>query len=179
MRRNLPDAAVPLKPDSAGLDLSRSHAHMLRMSPSRIPAMPIAAAAGHDSRRKGHGLAAVLLAAACVIGLAGTAGLALLADRPDEASGDLVAVFPPGTGETQALAAVAMSDGSIRRGGPFGPIWLVTSATPGFAGRLRRQGARLVLPGLPFAGLSLGGCSFMPYGSYDRPGVAKLRAGPM
>jgi hypothetical protein len=108
-----------------------------------------------------------------------TAGLLALADRPDAASGDLVALFPLGTGEGEALAAVAGSDGVIRRGGPFGPVWQVTSTAPGFAGRLRQHGALLVLPALPLTGLSVGGCSFMPFGSYDRPAVAKLRAGPM
>jgi hypothetical protein len=129
--------------------------------------------------RTGHGLAAALLGLALIAATAATCGLLLLADQPDGKNGDLVALFPPGTNESQALRAVAGSDGVIRRGGPFGPVWQVTSDVPGFAGRLRQRGALLVLPGLPLAGLSVGGCSFMPFGSYDRPGIAKLRAGPM
>ena len=129
--------------------------------------------------RTGHGLAAALLGLTLIAATVVTGGLLLLADQPDGKSGDLVALFPTGTDESQALKAVADSDGVIRRGGPFGPVWQVTSDIPGFAGRLRERGALLVLPGLPLAGLSAGGCSFMPFGSYDRPAVAKLRAGPM
>ncbi len=127
----------------------------------------------------GHGLAVAVLAllsaaAALLFGL-----LLVAADQPEGTSGDLAVVFPPGTSEAEALTAVAGSDGVIRRRGPLGPVWQVTSATEGFAGRLRERGALLVLPALPFPSLDLGGCSYLPPGSYDRPVTAKLRAGPM
>jgi hypothetical protein len=179
-RRNLPDAAARLKPPQLTIWTYDSCVRTCRRDcPNGAGAMPMSAVASHERGRVAHGLAAAVLASAVAVGLAATAALAVLADRPNAASGDLVAVFPHGTDEAEALAAVVASDGVIRRGGPFGPVWLVTSAAPGFAGRLREQGAVLVLPGLPFEGLSVGGCSFMAYGSYDRPGIAKLRAGPM
>lgn len=135
--------------------------------------------AGVAAEPRGHALAAA------VLGLL-SAGAALLvvvlliaADQPEGTSGDLAVVFPPGTGEAEALAAVVDSDGVIRRRGPLGPVWQVTSTADGFAGRLRERGALLVLPAVPFPSLDLGGCSYLPPGSYDRPATAKLRAGPM
>lgn len=126
-----------------------------------------------------HGMAAVILAGLSLAAALLTGGLLIMADQPAAATGDLTVVFPAGTSETQALAAVAGSDGAIRRRAPFGPVWYASSDVPGFADRLRSNGAMLVLPALPFPGLSVGGCSYLPFGSYDRPATAKLRAGPM
>lgn len=127
----------------------------------------------------GHGLAVVVLTLLAAVTALLCVLLLIAADQPEGRSGDLAVVFPPGTSEAEALAAVAGSDGVIRRRGPLGPVWQVTSATEGFAGRLRERGALLVLPALPFPSLDLGGCSFLPPGSYDRPATVKLRAGPM
>lgn len=124
-------------------------------------------------------LALRLAAAAVGATLTLLAALLLLADRPDDASGDLLVLFAPGRPEPAVLAAVAASDGAVRRRGPVGVGWELTSATPGFAGRLRQHGAVLVLPTSPFVGLSLGGCSYLPPERYRRPDLAKLRAGPM
>lgn len=126
-----------------------------------------------------HGMAALILIGLSLAAALLTGGLLIMADQPGAATGDLVVVFPAGTSETSALTATAESDGVVRRRAALGPIWYVSSDVPGFADRLRRNGATLVLPGLPFPSLSIGGCSYLPFGSYDRPATAKLRAGPM
>ena len=130
-------------------------------------------------RRSPHGLAAIVLLGLSAGAALLTAGLVVAADPPGAASGGLTVLFPAGTGEAEALTAVALSDGVVRRRAPAGPIWYVSSDLPGFADRLRQNGALLVLPALPFPSLSLDGCSYLPVGSYDRPATAKLRAGPM
>lgn len=124
-------------------------------------------------------MAAGLVAAAVGATVAVLAVLLLLADRPHDASGDLLVLFAPTTPAPAVLAAATASDGAVRRRGPLGVGWELTSATPGFAGRLREHGAVLVLPTSPFVGLSLGGCSYLPLERYQRPDLAKLRAGPM
>jgi hypothetical protein len=112
-----------------------------------------------------HVLALRLAAAAVGATLSLLAALLLMADRPDEASGDLLVLFVPVRPEPAVLAAVAASE--------------LTSATPGFAGRLRQHGPVLILPTSPFVGLSLGGCSYLSPERYPRSELAKLRAGPM
>jgi hypothetical protein len=126
-----------------------------------------------------HVLALRLAAAAVGATLSLLAALLLMADRPDEASGDLLVLFVPVRPEPAVLAAVAASDGAVRRRGPLGLGWELTSATPGFAGRLRQHGPVLILPTSPFVGLSLGGCSYLSPERYPRSELAKLRAGPM
>ena len=139
----------------------------------------VACSTRHPVAPTPHALAAGLVGAAVLATLALLAALLALANRPDQASGDLLVLFPPGLAEPAVLAAATASDGAVRRRGPLGIGWELTSATPGFAGRLRERGAVLVLPTSPFVGLSLGGCSYLPLERYDRPDLAKLRAGPM
>jgi hypothetical protein len=105
--------------------------------------------------------------------------LVVIADQPQSATGDLFVIFPPATDEAAVLRATAASDGIVRRRGLLGSGWEVTASSPGFAARLRQHGALLVLPSSPFQSLSLAGCSFMPWETYRRPDIAKLRAGPM
>lgn len=138
-----------------------------------------ACSARHRVAPRPHRLALRLAAATVGATLTLLAALLLLADRPGDASGDLLVLFRPGLPAPAVLAAVTASDGAVRRRGPLGLGWELTSATPGFAGRLRQHGAVLVLPTSPFVGLSLGGCSYLPPEHYRRPDVAKLRAGPM
>jgi hypothetical protein len=126
-----------------------------------------------------HRLALGLAAGALAATLVAVAGLLVAANQPDTASGDLVAVFPPGTTDDSALHAVALADGVIRRATWLGPVWEVSGDAPGLAGRLRASGALLVLPPQPFPSLSLGGCSFLPMDRYPPRGLGKLRAGPM
>jgi hypothetical protein len=138
-----------------------------------------ACSARHRVAPSPHAVAARLAAATVAATMALFAALLVLADRADETSGDLLVLFAPGLSEPAVLAAVAASDGVVRRRGPLGLGWELTGMTPGLAGRLRRHGAVLVLPTSPFAGLSLGGCSYLPAERYPRPDLAKLRAGPM
>ncbi|MFO1070611.1 MAG: hypothetical protein U1E14_18995 [Geminicoccaceae bacterium] len=132
-----------------------------------------------DTTAAPHRLALGLAAAARAATLVAVAALLVAADQPDGASGDLVAVFAPGTSGERALQAVVAADGIVRRGTWLGTVWEVTGDRPGLAGRLRGAGALLVLPVQPFASLSLGGCSFLPIDRYPPRGLGKLRAGPL
>ncbi len=67
-----------------------------------------------------------------------------VADLPSEAQGTLAAVFPPGTGKEEAMAAVAEADGLVVRTGSWDTVLIVHSDVSGFARRLRNAGAWLV-----------------------------------
>ena len=110
-----------------------------------------------------HGLAVALLAAV----LFAWAGLVALvvraADLPPKAAGTMVAVFPPGFDEADALAAVVRADGLPVRTTWLGNVWVVHGPAPGFAGRVREEGAWLALAAVPFEPGLLGGCPFVPH----------------
>lgn len=76
---------------------------------------------------------------------------------PAAASGRLLAIFPPSVTETQALQAIAMAGGRTFGQTWFRLGWAVLGEQPGFAGRLRDQGA-WVLTDLPLVPV-LAGCS--------------------
>lgn len=105
-----------------------------------------------------HRLALLLAAGALLLWTGAMALVLRAAELPDDASGMLVAVFAPGTEAPAAFAAVLAAEGA--------PVRLTTPAlgllayaeTPGFAGRLRAQGAVLVLGDFPF-GPVLAGCA--------------------
>lgn len=70
--------------------------------------------------------------------------LLAVADLPGEARGTLAAVFPPGTGKEEAMAAVSEADGLVIRTGSWDTVLIVHSDVSGFAKRLRDAGAWLV-----------------------------------
>ncbi|MEO3431219.1 hypothetical protein AAFN88_20355 [Pelagibius sp. CAU 1746] len=101
---------------------------------------------------------------------AGTAALALglllavstlpvfaAADLPGEASGTLAAVFAPGTDKAAALAAVAEAEGLVVRAGGWGAVLIAHSDDAGFAARLRRAGALMVVDPRSAAGCLIAG----------------------
>jgi hypothetical protein len=77
--------------------------------------------------------------------LASTTPLLAVADLPGAERGTLAAVFPPGTDKAAALAAVAKAGGFTVREGFWQTVLVAYSNESGFAGRLRRAGAWLVV----------------------------------
>lgn len=112
------------------------------------------------------------LAAALALGVsllaAATLGMSLvIAGTRAQANGELVAVFPFGTGSSDALVRVARADGIVIRGTWLGNAWHVQGQGDGFAASLREQGAVLVLPPLAAAAFAMGGCGLpmLPVGT--------------
>jgi hypothetical protein len=108
----------------------------------------------------GHGLAAALLAGA--IAVTGLVFVLVMrqAALPAEASGTVLALFPPGIGAEARFAAIARADGRLVRGTALPNAVIVDGETPGFAGRLEAEGAWRVLAAGPFDLFAAGGCSF-------------------
>jgi len=77
--------------------------------------------------------------------LASTTPLLAVADLPGAERGTLVAVFPPDTDRPAALAAIAAAGGFVVREGSWRTVVVAYSNESGFAGRLRRAGAWLVV----------------------------------
>lgn len=115
---------------------------------------------GRHAIGSGHGLAAVLLAGALLVTAVAFAAVMRQATLPDEASGMVLAVFPPGSDAEARFRAIARADGRLVRGTalPLGVV--VDGEEAGFAGRLRAEGAGLVLAAGPFDLFTAGGCSF-------------------
>lgn len=117
--------------------------------------------APRPSRSRGAG--AVL---AILLLLAGsTLPVFAAADLPGESSGTLAAVFAPGTDRAEALAAVAAADGLVVRAGGWGSVLVARSEEAGFAARLRRAGAWLVVDPR-----SAAGCLIAPAADSDVEG---------
>ena len=92
-----------------------------------------------------------------VLLLASTTPLFAVADLPAASRGTLAAVFAPGLERSAALEAVAEAGGLIVREGRWGTVVIAHSDATGFAGRLRRAGAWLVLDPLSAAGCLISG----------------------
>jgi hypothetical protein len=86
-----------------------------------------------------------------------TTPLFAVADVPAASRGTLAAVFPPGVERPAALEAVARAGGLIVRQGSWGTVLIAHSNESGFAGRLRRAGAWLVLDPQSAAGCLITG----------------------
>ena len=105
----------------------------------------------------GHRLALKLAAAIVALWLAAMIALVRLAALEPDASGSMLAVFDPGTGEDEIFAGLVAAGGRpVRRTWlPF--VWVVSGSEPGFAGRLERAGALGAYGELPFAP-AIAGC---------------------
>lgn len=100
---------------------------------------PLGVAAATAARRLFAAAGLFLLLAASTTPLFAAADLAA-AER-----GTVAAVFPPGTAKPEALAAVIEAGGLLVGEGGWSNVLIVHSDASGFAGRLRRAGAWLVL----------------------------------
>ena len=105
----------------------------------------------------GHRLALVFFVAVLVIWAGTMAFLMHRAVLPPEATGTMLAVFEPLTTEDKALATIVAAGGNVVRKSSFDFIWVVTSAEPGLAGRLRDNGALGTYRDLPISP-SIAGC---------------------
>jgi hypothetical protein len=94
-----------------------------------------------DVRWSGHRLALATAAAILAVWLAGMAVAMRAAALPPEASGAMIAVFPPALHENDALAAIIAAGGKPVRRTWIGSVWVVEGDAPGYAGRLRDAGA--------------------------------------
>jgi len=79
------------------------------------------------------------------------------ANLSDETAGTVFAIFAPGTSGATALSTIIRAGGLPIRQNLGGMVWTAHGTAPGFAGRLRRQGAMAVLDEFPFSP-QLGGC---------------------
>ena len=70
--------------------------------------------------------------------------LLLLAGQPVEGR-PVVALFPPGSGESQMIAAIAAAGGAVLALSSSRPVSVSTAETTDYAGRLYAAGAWLVL----------------------------------
>jgi hypothetical protein len=84
--------------------------------------------------------------------------------------GLLIAVFPPTTSEHHIMQAVVAADGNFVRASLPQTIVVAHSSTPGFADRLKVQGAWLTYAQAPF-GPELGGCLVLASAPYQRAEV--------
>lgn len=79
----------------------------------------------------------------------------------------VTAVFWPGTGAEDIMAAVARADGRMIRGSLLPFAVEVSGDRPGIAARLDAEGALVVIAELPAHGLAVGGCSYLSVEDYD------------
>ncbi|NQV81564.1 MAG: hypothetical protein HQ495_13490 [Alphaproteobacteria bacterium] len=80
----------------------------------------------------------------------------------DAQAGTVVSVFSPAD-ERDAIAAIRAA-GGLLVANPAAGTWVVHSDQPGFAERLRREGALGVFAKLPVALPGASGCFFLPAG---------------
>ena len=106
---------------------------------------------GKPGRSLAAALAVVLLLAVS------TLPIFAVADLPGNARGTVAVVFPPGTERSVALAAIAEANGLVVRGGGWGSVLVAYSDEVGFAQRLRRAGAWLVVDPRSAAGCLITG----------------------
>ncbi len=80
----------------------------------------------------------------------------------DAQAGTVVSVFSPAA-ERNAIAAIRAA-GGLLVANPIAGTWVVHSGEPGFAERLRHEGALGVFAKLPVALPGASGCFFLPAG---------------
>lgn len=81
--------------------------------------------------------------------------------------GLLLAVFPPSASAQQIMQAIVAADGTYVRSSLPETIVVAHSNLPGFADRLKAQGAWLTYAQAPF-GPELGGCMVLASAPYER-----------
>lgn len=115
------------------------------------------------SRRSAGGSGAVAVVAVAALAWLAVVALALSAARlPGEASGRMVAIFPPAIGAADALAAVAAADGVLVRQTMLANVVVVEDDAAGFAGRLAAAGAWMTLRPFAVDPIALVGCLGLP-----------------
>ena len=110
-----------------------------------------------------HRLALGLFAGVMLLWLGAMAFLLQRAALPPEASGDMLAVFRPGTAQDDAIFALFNAGGTPIRQTATGFIWIVTDGEPGLVGRLKKEGVVAAYRPLPFTP-TVAGCFALPDG---------------
>jgi hypothetical protein len=105
-----------------------------------------------------HRFALKLLAWIVGIWLTAMAFLFEAAALPPEASGTVIALFPPGMDSAQSFGASAAAGAKLVSTTWFDNVLVVADETPGLAGRLKAQGAIEAFKNMSFAGISFAGC---------------------
>lgn len=107
--------------------------------------------------RLGHGLALWLAAAVLAASLIAMMAAVRAAALPPEASGKMLVVFQPGIAEDEIFARVVQAGGAPVRQTWLPFVWVVAADAPGFAGRIKAEGALGAYGELPFSP-QLAGC---------------------
>lgn len=89
----------------------------------------------------GHKLAIVMFAAVLLATALAMAGTMLAGRASDEEAGTLLAVFPPSTRPNNVFGRIILAGGKPIRPTWVRGTWVVHGDDPGFAGRLKAQGA--------------------------------------
>jgi hypothetical protein len=105
----------------------------------------------------GHRLALGLFVSILTIWIAVMAIVMRQAALPPEATGTMLAVFEPGTGEDEIFASLTRANARPIRPSAFGFIWIVAGDEPGLAGRLTTEGAIGAYRDLPISP-TIAGC---------------------
>lgn len=116
---------------------------------------------GQTGNARQRGFAAI--AAVAMLLALSTLPVLAAADLPADRQGTLAVIFPPGTDKAVALTAVAEAEGLVVRGGGWGSVLVAHSDRAGFAGRLRRAGAWLVVDPQTAAGCLFAGTTNSSY----------------
>lgn len=99
----------------------------------------------------GHRLALWLAAAILVASLLAMAAAMRAAALPPEASGKMLVVFQPGTGQSDIFARLIAAGGAPVRETWLPFVWVVVGEAPGFAGAIMEHGAMGAYDELPFS----------------------------
>jgi hypothetical protein len=89
----------------------------------------------------GHKLAIGMFAAVLLVTALAMAGTMLAGRASDEEAGTLLAVFPPSTSPNNVFGQIILAGGKPIRPTWVRGTWVVHGDEPGFAGRLKAQGA--------------------------------------
>jgi hypothetical protein len=108
-------------------------------------------------RQAGAGLAVSLMVGVTLAWLALMLVVLRLAALAPEDNGKLFVVFPPGTSEPAAFAAIVAAGGAPLRTVLGGWGWIAYDDAPAFVGRLQGAGALAAFRGAP-GGFALAGC---------------------
>ena len=109
-----------------------------------------------------HRRVAWVVAAALLVWLAGAVLVLETARLPASGTGTVAVLFDPGRDGERNFRAILAAGGSPVRPVVGSLLWIAHSETPGFAGRLRAEGARAVYGELSFGPVFAGCFAYVP-----------------
>jgi hypothetical protein len=114
-------------------------------------------ASGTERRSHPHLLAAGIALALLVVWLAAMTVAINHAALPPDATGRMIAVFPPGLSNEAMVEKIAAAGGKPLRQTWASSVWVIDGDEPGLAGRLKQHGALSTYAELP-VGVQMAGC---------------------